>query len=105
LRHRSCRAGDRRLIYVMAGRDRAPRGSRDREAKRQRSRVEKIFNKLDRAHADAKLALDFTSPLELLIALILAAQCTDAKVNEVTRTLFARFRSAADYAAVSQEDL
>jgi endonuclease-3 len=64
-----------------------------------------IYDRLDRAHPDARLALDFDSPLELLVALILAAQCTDAKVNEVTPSLFARFRRAADYAAVSQEDL
>jgi endonuclease-3 len=64
-----------------------------------------IYERLDRAHPDARLALDFESPLELLVALILAAQCTDAKVNEVTRTLFPRFRSADDYAAVGQEEL
>jgi endonuclease III len=63
------------------------------------------IERLERAHPDARLALDYTSPLELLVALILAAQCTDAKVNEVTRTLFARFRSAADYAEVGQEEL
>ena len=70
-----------------------------------KANVDVIIERLERAHPDAKLALDYTSPLELLVALILAAQCTDAKVNEVTRSLFARFRSAADYAAVAQEEL
>ncbi len=68
-------------------------------------RVKKIIAKLARAHPDAKLALDFTSPLELLVALILAAQCTDAKVNQVTPALFRRFPTARDYAAAAQEDL
>jgi endonuclease-3 len=56
-------------------------------------------------HPDAKLALDYSTPLELLVALILAAQCTDAKVNEVTAGLFKRFRSAGDYADAPQEEL
>ncbi|MDX2166360.1 MAG: endonuclease III [Deltaproteobacteria bacterium] len=67
--------------------------------------INALYERLDRAHPDAKLALDFTSPLELLVALILAAQCTDAKVNEVTPGLFRRFPTARDFAAVSQEDL
>ncbi len=67
--------------------------------------IRKLIAALERAHPDARLALDFRSPLELLIALILAAQCTDARVNEVTPTLFKRFRSAADYAAVPQGEL
>ena len=67
--------------------------------------IGKIIAALKRAHPDAKLALDYTTPLELLVALILAAQCTDAKVNEVTAGLFKRFRSAREYAAVAQEEL
>jgi endonuclease-3 len=69
------------------------------------ARVKQIITRLKRAHPDARLALDFTTPLELLIALILAAQCTDAKVNEVTRSLFRRYRTARDYAAATQEEL
>jgi endonuclease-3 len=64
-----------------------------------------IIAALERAHPDAKLALDYSSPLELLIALILAAQCTDAKVNEVTPTLFKRYRTARDFAAASPAQL
>jgi endonuclease III len=67
--------------------------------------IDKIIVALERAHPDATLALDFSTPLELLVALILAAQCTDAKVNEVTATLFKRFRSARDFADVTQEEL
>jgi endonuclease-3 len=67
--------------------------------------VEKIIAGLEHTHPDAKLALDFTSPLELLVALILAAQCTDVRVNEVTATLFKRLRAARDYAEVPQAEL
>lgn len=61
-------------------------------------RVRKIIALLKRAHPDAKLALDFTDPLELLIALILAAQARDDLVNTVTPELFRKYRTAAAYA-------
>src|SRR5580704_10255848 len=61
-------------------------------------RVRKIIAVLKRAHPDAKLALDFTNPLELLIALILAAQARDDLVNTVTPELFRQYRTAAAYA-------
>jgi endonuclease-3 len=64
-----------------------------------------MIDALERAYPDARLALDFSTPLELLVALILAAQCTDARVNEVTPALFARFRTARDYADEAQEEL
>jgi len=67
--------------------------------------IGELIDRLDRAHPDAKLALDFTSPLQLLVALILAAQCTDAKVNEVTPALFRRFPTTREFASVSQEEL
>ena len=67
-----------------------------REAKRARART--IFRVLERAYPDAKIALDFTTPLELLVATILAAQCTDARVNLVTPSLFRAYQSARDYA-------
>jgi len=60
--------------------------------------LKKILTRLERAHPDAKLDLDFTSPLELLIALILAAQARDDLVNQVTPELFKANRTAADYA-------
>jgi endonuclease-3 len=70
-----------------------------------RAPIGRIIAALEKTHPDAKLALDYSSPLELLVALILAAQCTDAKVNEVTPPLFGRLRNAADFAAVGQEEL
>jgi len=65
--------------------------------KRRRTRT--IIARLKREFPDAQCALDHTSPLELLVATILSAQCTDARVNLVTPGLFAKYRSAADYAA------
>src|SRR5580704_14594908 len=62
------------------------------------ARVRKIIALLKRAHPDAKLALDFSNPLELLVALILAAQARDDLVNLVTPELFRKYRTAAAYA-------
>ena len=62
------------------------------------TRIKKILERLEKVHPDAKLALDFTNPLELLIALILAAQARDDLVNKITVDLFKAYRSAADYA-------
>ena len=67
------------------------------------SRVKHILTRLEKVHPDAKLALDFTNPLELLIALILAAQARDDLVNKITVDLFRSHRSAADYAGESLE--
>lgn len=74
-------------------------------SRRRAAPIAKVIASLERAHPDAKLALDYSTPLELLVALILAAQCTDAKVNEVTAKLFKRFRTAHDYAEVPQLEL
>jgi endonuclease-3 len=57
------------------------------------------------AYPDAHCELDFTTPLELAVATILSAQCTDKRVNEVTPTLFARYRTAADYAGADRTEL
>jgi endonuclease-3 len=70
-----------------------------------RARVKKIIQRLDKAHPDAKLALDYTNPLELLVSLILAAQARDDLVNQITPVLFAKYRTAKDYAAAPREEL
>lgn len=62
------------------------------------ARIKKILTQLEKVHPDARLALDFTNPLELLIALILAAQARDDLVNKITVDLFQTYRNAADYA-------
>jgi endonuclease-3 len=70
-----------------------------------KSRLRAIIKRLESAHPDAKLDLNFTNPLELLLALILAAQARDDLVNEITKDLFRSKRGAADYAGTSLEDL
>jgi endonuclease-3 len=64
-----------------------------------RARARALIRQLERAYPDATIALRFRTPLELLVATILAAQCTDERVNQVTASLFRKYRTAADYAA------
>jgi len=68
-------------------------------------RCAKIIQKLRRAYPDARCALHHCNPLELLIATILSAQCTDERVNIVTPTLFEKYRTAADFAAAPPGEL
>ena len=64
-----------------------------------------LLDLLSAAHPDARIALHFTTPLELLVATILSAQCTDVRVNEVTPALFARCRAPKDYLAMPPAEL
>ena len=66
-----------------------------------KARAGTIVRRLERAYPGATCALDHHNALELLVATILSAQCTDARVNKVTPALFAKYRSAADYAAAN----
>ena len=68
-------------------------------------RARRIYRELVATYPDAHCELDFTSPLELLVATILSAQCTDRRVNLVTPAVFARYPHAADYAAADREEL
>jgi len=68
-------------------------------------RLEKIIAVLDRTYPEAKCELRHSKPLELLIATILSAQCTDKRVNIVAKELFEKYRSAADYANASLAEL
>jgi endonuclease-3 len=68
-------------------------------------RARRMVRTLALAYPDAHCELDFTTPLELLVAVVLSAQCTDKRVNEVTPTLFARYRTAADYAGADRTEL
>jgi len=64
-----------------------------------------VLRRLRRAYPDARCELDFSGPLELAVAAILSAQCTDRRVNQVTPALFAKYRTARDWAATPQETL
>ena len=68
-------------------------------------RARRIYRALLERYPYAHCELDFTTPLELLVATILSAQTTDVRVNQVTPTLFARYRTAAEYAAADRADL
>ena len=68
-------------------------------------RARRMARDLARLHPDAHCELDFTTPLELTVATVLSAQCTDRRVNEVTPALFRRYPTAADYAAAEREEL
>ncbi len=64
-----------------------------------KTRAHKILASLKKSYPDAKCALNFTNPLELLVATILSAQCTDKRVNIVTQNLFKKYRTTKDYAS------
>jgi len=82
---------------------RRPRGGESAAARR--ARAAEILARLTRAYPEAHCALDHRDPLELLVATILSAQCTDARVNQVTPALFRRCPTAADYAAIPAAEL
>jgi len=66
---------------------------------------DRMMDVLKRMHPEAKIELRYSNPLELIVAVILSAQCTDKRVNMVTEALFRKYRTAADYANVAQEEL
>jgi endonuclease-3 len=71
----------------------------------ERPRVREILSLLARHYPEPRTALRFSNPLELLVATVLSAQCTDARVNAITPELFRAFRSADDYAAAPRAEL
>jgi endonuclease III len=73
--------------------------------KEEKERTRKIIALLKKAYPDAKCSLNHSNPLELLIATILSAQCTDERVNIVTADLFRKYRSCADYLKVPASEL
>lgn len=73
--------------------------------KENRRRALRIIGLLEKAFPEAKIALNYTNPLELLVATILSAQCTDERVNIITRSLFKKYRKAEDYANADLTEL
>lgn len=71
----------------------------------ERERAFEVCRRLKTGYPKARCTLDFESPLELLVATILAAQCTDERVNIVTKDLFAKYRTARDYAEAPEGEL
>jgi endonuclease-3 len=70
-----------------------------------KERIRPVIDRLAAEHPDATIALRFSSPLELLVSVMLSAQTTDVNVNRVTETLFAKYRRPEDYLAVPVEEL
>jgi endonuclease-3 len=75
------------------------------EKEQQKTRAARIIEVLAKDYPNARTALEFTSPLELLVATILSAQCTDERVNKVTAELFAKYPSERDYAEADLAEL
>ncbi len=71
----------------------------------ERERAHAVITRLRQLYPDAHCSLNFTTPLELLVATMLSAQCTDERVNAVTVALFKKYRNAADYADADPEEL
>ncbi len=67
--------------------------------------IQAILHILDKQYRNAQTSLNFGNPLELLVATVLSAQCTDERVNEVTKSLFKKYRSAVDYANAPPSEL
>jgi len=72
---------------------------------KENDRIKEIISLLKKDYPKPKLALDFSNPLEMLIATILSAQATDVKVNEVTKDLFKKYKTARDYAEADRTEL
>ena len=89
----------------LAAASKTGRSATRRPAGTDPKRVRAILAKLDEAYPSATCALVHEDPFELLIATILSAQCTDVRVNEVTRTLFQKYRTPKDFAYANPRDL
>ena len=93
-------------VAARASKRRAPTPQRDQPVPPEtRRRARTILNRLKKAYPDAHCALDHRSAYELLVSTILSAQCTDARVNMVTPTLFDRYPTPDELAQASQSDL
>lgn len=97
------------MVHKTSSQAARPRVKRDKFTDESRlalvRRSRRINRELAELYPEAHCELDFRSPLELLVATILSAQCTDKRVNEVTPKLFARYPSATDYAAADPEEM
>src|SRR5690606_37416752 len=81
------------------------KGTRRRITAKERDRIQRILQRLSETYPDARCALNFSTPFELLVATVLSAQCTDKRVNEVTARLFPRWNKPEHYAGLSQAEL
>jgi endonuclease III len=98
---------DGRATRAMApgGVSGSPRGSKLTRDSPIEERAPEIIRILSETYPDAKVALHFSTPLEMLVATILSAQCTDERVNQVTASLFQKYRTCEDYLRVPEAEL
>ena len=82
-----------------------PSRSSDRRQHTPGDRIGEILKRLRKAYPEARIALEYSNPFECVVAVVLSAQSTDAKVNEVTRSLFEKYRSPEDYLKVPEDEL
>jgi endonuclease III len=82
-----------------------PALTRQETLSQQRKRTRQLIGRLKAAHPDARCSLNYANPLELLVATVLSAQCTDERVNRVTESLFKKYRTASDYAGAPPGEL
>jgi endonuclease-3 len=82
-----------------------PAQARRESQKAKRLRTLEILSRIRQAYPDSRIALDFTTPLQLLVATVLAAQCTDKKINEISPALFRRYPTSRDYAEADLPEL
>src|SRR5437773_1991534 len=95
------RNASRRRVLMATGPIEMPREAAQARA----ARLRKIIAGLRKTYPDAHCELNYSNPLELLVATILSAQCTDKRVNLVTAELFGKYQSAADYANARPAEL
>jgi endonuclease III len=88
----------------MAQRTQAAPPSKETQSQR-RKRTSQLIKQLKAAHPDARCSLNYANPLELLVATVLSAQCTDERVNRVTESLFKKYHTASDYAGAPPGEL
>lgn len=82
-----------------------PAQARRESQKAKRQRTLEILTRLQQVYPHSRIALDFSTPLQLLVATVLAAQCTDKKINEISPALFRRYPAARDYAEADLPEL
>src|SRR3990172_9635512 len=78
---------------------------RNNESAPLKGRAEIIIERLDKVYPDAHTALRWSNPLELMVAVVLSAQCTDKRVNHVTSDFFKKYKSVTDYAGADPHNL
>lgn len=89
----------------MPGTGITPAQARRESQKAKRQRTLELLTRLRWTYPDSRIALDFETPLQLLVATVLAAQCTDKKINEISPALFRRYPAARDYADADLPEL